>query len=1372
MSRNRKSQSGKPYDSSFALVKRITRRVSKYIPDSISSWFPSINEEETETVPPAKKQRTELNAPESWASEPVPSTSGQPDSCASASRPVNEAGPSGLSQAAQFPHRGLFPTSTPMQPARYLVPTSSGLGITADDGSNSSESTSGCSSLVPQENHMAEAPVETPVKNSQKGSQLYSLLFDPNSVNPSNEVSKITPQPPAKSKRPGFDPSVIRSPSICSSYRDVSKSPFYKGKTCYGGASAYRRSAGASPCFPNTSYELSNSTGSKRNSLSSNSRVPLNRHGSNHSLSWVENNGSPSPLLSAVTQRLLKAVESASPSNQSVANREAGNLKRKIENIYDYSSPPQQQTGPPIKSLNAPTVRDLMQNASKVQKVDAAKILTLPKSKPAWKDNHPLYTLRQEESASPKHVNKIRRNQSDIIDDLPEVVDLPQIPLQMKGLPTFDFAPKATTTKPAPSKPVTKVVEDDIIPFTFSAPIAAKPTHQPIQMAFKSPSQDSKHIFGSPAKIPELATASAGSSGQKELTTQKLVANAAPPVAAVPEKMSLPAGSGFGNMFKKAEGSWDCNSCCLNNRADAAKCVACETPRAKPTPPAPSVSTPAPATTSGGFGSLFKKAEGSWECPSCMLSNKSDAAKCVCCETLKPGSKPAASKPPSAASLTLNPPVITNPIIFSKPAGSWDCAECLISNKAESAKCVACETPKPGSTTAAPAVNSLGDKLKKPEKWACPVCLKTNEGDKQKCVACNCLNPGKPNAAVSKSAEKPKFSFGMPSQTDAPKKSEATSDSGFPKPMPEEEKSLFTFGAPKPSEGANEPKKGFVFGAVKKEDKEEKTSFSFGMLPAAKVAEEASKESKPAESSPAATAPAAASIQFIVPPASTAPKLKRKATDSDEPLPTSFIGSSPPKVNSSTKDDTSFAGVRFSPMASTKPKSPEPANSAEPPAKKAPTFNFLNEKQSDSTKTTLPSIFATKPSSTLDSSSNSLFSFASKGADQSSQKEEPKPSALFQFGSASKDIKSSTSSAFGAPVEKKPAFPSLTESAPAPSFSFTPKDSTPAFGSKPADPPAFGQKAPDASIFSSKSAEAVPSVFGLKPSEAPAFGSKPAASIAFGAKPSEPAAPSFGSDKLPSFKPLESTNSPFGAASTAAAPTFGSQNNLFSSSGTSSPAFGAANSSVFGQVAAPAASIFSVPGAAPTAQAPALPAFGAATPANASPFQASQPAANPSGGFSFGNNSGTPAAGSNFFAFGANKDKPAVGFGTNPLLAPKQAEIQQTPFSNQVTNSGFGSAASTPAFGAAPQPGGFNFGANPSPAFTPALQQTNAANMGGFNFNANQSVPQFNPEMRPTFNFTGNTGVPVFSATPAATSATNAALHARKIRKARRTHPR
>ncbi|XP_059485834.1 nuclear pore complex protein Nup153 isoform X2 [Neocloeon triangulifer] len=1346
MSRNKKSQSGKPYDSSHSFVKRMTRRVSEYIPNKLSSWFSSSNEDEAAVkdeqsrhqdpaqqqqqqhspqmqVPPAKRQRTELNTP-SWVAEPVPSTSSLPGPSTSASRAVHEAGPSGHQQNAKFSHKDLFPTSTPMHLNRYLVPTSSGLGIT-DEASNSSESTSGCSSLIPQENHMAEAPQDTSSKNTQRGSQLYSLLFDPNSVNPSNEVSKITPQPPAQSRRPNFDPSLIRSPSICSGNRiDVTKSPFYKGKTCYGGASAYRRSSGTFPSFLNTSLELMNSTGSLRSSLSA--RAPLNRHGANLSFSRIENNVSRSPQLSSLSQRILRAADAASPLSQSLAGREAGNLKRRIDTIYDYTPPQRQQHGPPTKSLNAPTVRDLLQN--KVHnKVDIARSLTLPKSKPAWKDNVPTYSLRQEESLSAKRCNKIRRNQNDIIEDLPDVVDLPQISLPLTSLPSFDFAPKAPSSNAFSVAP--SVNKSDLQVFTFSSPLAVEllpprltSTASPVtQTALSSPFQ-MKMV--SPKPIPvKPATETIG----KDAKDTKL------------DKKPLPAGSGFGDMFKKPEGSWECSECMVNNKAEAAKCISCNTPKVapkKPSAPLPAA-TPAAPLPSTGFGSIFKKAEGSWDCSVCLVNNKSDVNKCVSCDSPKLATQSATSQSAQVVSKPFSMPL--------KPSGSWECPDCMCNNKPEALNCPACNAAKPGSSsTPSVAVNSFGDMFKKPaDKWSCPVCKVDNGKDAPKCSSSSCSyeNPNKPKAKASEE-NKPKYSFGMPSGNGT--------TPAFTAPKADDAKSLFTFGAPKDKDGNAAPSKGFVFGETKTSEEDKPKTFTFGM-PAAKAAEEPPKVASPVK--PAQTAAPTISVQFVNPPATTAPKLKRKA-DAEEPSGGfMFNQSSPAKLNSLPKENSpaapQFAGLKFS-----LPKAAEEKKDAEPPAKKpGPSFNFLSEEDASTTpkKTENLSIFASKPSAFSQPSSTNtpLFGFPSQAEQAATKKNEPKPSGnpqMFQFSGPTKE------SAFGALAAKKTTFPISVTDSPK-SFAFGTNDTTPVFGVKSPEP--FGSKAPEpVAMFGAKEA---PLLFNSKPSEG--FGSKTTEIVPFGSKPLE-AVPS-----ITAFKPTGVPASPFGGSPATTTPaTFGS----FASSSpapSASSDFGASNPLLFGQ-ATTSVPVFGTP----AAQTATPPSFGHPAPT----FQMNQPVA-PAGGFSFGANTGTPTAtNNNMFAFG--KDKPATPFGSNTLMAPKPAEpnlfggqaAAPTPFATP--------SMGTPAFGSTQPAGGFNFSMNAPPAYPGAAQpqQANAGPVGGFQFNANQQVPQFNPEIRPSFNFTGSMGPTAFSATHTpSTPNPNAQMQARKIRKAtRRFQPR
>ena len=62
---------------------------------------------------------------------------------------------------------------------------------------------------------------------------------------------------------------------------------------------------------------------------------------------------------------------------------------------------------------------------------------------------------------------------------------------------------------------------------------------------------------------------------------------------------------------------------------------------------------PSAAQTPLGFGDKFKPEAGSWECDTCMLDNKSTVSKCVACETPKPGAKQSLNAPPGMYNITL-----------------------------------------------------------------------------------------------------------------------------------------------------------------------------------------------------------------------------------------------------------------------------------------------------------------------------------------------------------------------------------------------------------------------------------------------------------------------------------------------------------------------------------------------------------------------------------------------------------------------------------------------------------------------------------------------------------------------------------------------
>ena len=49
-------------------------------------------------------------------------------------------------------------------------------------------------------------------------------------------------------------------------------------------------------------------------------------------------------------------------------------------------------------------------------------------------------------------------------------------------------------------------------------------------------------------------------------------------------------------------------------------------------------------SSAGSLGVMFMKSEGSWECDTCMVVNKPDASRCIACEASRPGMKRTSSE--------------------------------------------------------------------------------------------------------------------------------------------------------------------------------------------------------------------------------------------------------------------------------------------------------------------------------------------------------------------------------------------------------------------------------------------------------------------------------------------------------------------------------------------------------------------------------------------------------------------------------------------------------------------------------------------------------------------------------------------------------
>ncbi|CAH6800743.1 Nup153 [Phodopus roborovskii] len=261
------------------------------------------------------------------------------------------------------------------------------------------------------------------------------------------------------------------------------------------------------------------------------------------------------------------------------------------------------------------------------------------------------------------------------------------------------------------------------------------------------------------------------------------------------------SGSEFGESLK-AGSLWQCETCLIQNKVTDNKCIACQAAKLSPkeTAKQAGIGTPSksdkPASATGtGFGDTFKPAVGTWDCDTCLVQNKPEAVKCVACETPKPGTGvkrtlplAVASESPvtaSSSSCTGTTGTLGFGDKFKRPVGSWECPVCCVCNKAEDNKCVSCMSEKPGSVSASsssPVSASLSsggclglDKFKKPEgSWDCEVCLVQNKADSTKCIACESAKPGTKSefkgfgTSSSLNPAPSTFKFGIPSSSSGP----------------------------------------------------------------------------------------------------------------------------------------------------------------------------------------------------------------------------------------------------------------------------------------------------------------------------------------------------------------------------------------------------------------------------------------------------------------------------------------------------------------------------------------------------------------------------------------------------------------------------
>ncbi|KAK2886899.1 hypothetical protein Q8A67_015127 [Cirrhinus molitorella] len=1204
-------------------------------------------------------------------------------------------------------------------------------------------------------------------------------------------------------KKPAFNLSVFGTSSssvLNSSALNTSQlgdSPFYPGKTTYGGAAALRsaRSRPATPYQP-----------------------PVRRQ-----IKAKPAGAQPCGVTSATARRILQSLERMSspladakriPST--VSSPLSASLNHTDLDISSFQSKRKrlEPSVPPVQKLVVPAAAAVSGNRSisfrpsltpggvnrGVEKsnretpVRQSPPVSDPAQAPSASTSSLSYPLSSTPSTSSagsgggkmKRERAIRPSSKRPDDEVAEEPDLPPASLPSNfTLPSFNFSsPPPTSSLASRTTPLSTVSEKPAaykepsapsmpppVPFTFSSPIvkataASPPSFSPSSgFTFSAPTMKTGPSYSNGKIVPSVAPVKSVASEEKEfegpfkpakvlkqgsvLDILKGSGFASPSQNSVDKPLlsttTSPAPlSGFGDKFRPPAGSWTCGTCLVQNKSTDKKCVACLAPQ--PNTDSASKSDSKPTEAPPSISSLFAPPPGSWDCDTCLVRNKPDVVKCVACDTAKPGTGvkssltlPAlseASSTLSAASSTSTSTTTTASSAtgllgfgdkFKKPEGSWDCDVCMVQNKAQDVKCVACQSSKPGAAIAtavltpasAPAsaaapLLGFGDKFKKPEgSWECEVCCVQNKAEDQMCVACQSAKPGAKilsrgfslSSGVHSSSvdfNSVCFEFGT-SSTDSTSSglkfggafSDTTSTTGGFKfgigSSDSTSKSEgFKFGS---SSSDAAPSGGVKLGGVSSESTATKESVSKGFSFGGSVDNSLDKKTKSQDSSAgfkfgsgggitfSTQAPASENSSFLF---GAKPGEKGSSNSSfsfSVPQPKAEKDDAPATSETvSTTTTTTAANVvpifgKSLVAESSAPKFGEPSTKGQTLVTSNFTFGKTEEK-----KDTSPA-----PSSAF------LFG-ASKEADK------PAPTVGFSFGEPDppKDFPKPTLT-FGKPAESaeppKPSFSfgqSMTEtSAPKPSFGFMANSSsTPASSSS--TPSLFGT--PTTSSLAPAPAPSSTFVFGQSTSSENTM----AKSFVFGQQPqdSQPAPPA-----APSAAPAPAQPFQFGAGTNSSSPAFNFGGAASSTPASAAPApappanpspfvfssatpasgFGSGQTPIFGQSASqPSAPAFGSAAPSFTATASPASAFGAkpnsgpvfGQQVNPTPTFGSAASSTGQGGFQFGGTGGFGASGNNnnVFAFGAGSAAPAT-----PAASPAMPAL------NPPSGGGF-SFGQTPAF--------------------------------------------------------------------------------------------
>ncbi|XP_071554192.1 uncharacterized protein [Temnothorax nylanderi] len=767
----------------YSFVRKVATKVTDFIPQSswISKWFNTSqdneatlegrgNSEETELEddvqqPPSKRARIRMDVthpPGTFSIQTRVKTALNTVKPSKEQYPVHSemtedflepatAGPSGI---------GRLISSTPAVQADIRTVTShrsdlnslasstnNGIANGMDDNSESSESTSGCSSLIPQINRH-EGPsnlLYNSTFTSRKRHVDDKLTFTNHLQSPRSLFLDSNSRDTLSSRRPSFNASIITNTADRASSLS---SPFYSGNITFGGANAaslYKRSRN----IFNNSNEIQLKVPRRTNVEVQPSDMEVDSSG-----------------MSQTAKKILEALEHFSSPISDAKKIPLKNTNNAVSTVMNRKRAREEVANPTARiglrhltrELTVPTVPDILKLRRRQKLQDttlmARKIVSARSDPPPSRQE---YQLRAEDADSERYRGKLKGKSKVNLEQQETVapVNLPNIPLPITTLPNFNFTlplpPSYSAGKTVANKENTftfaspiKVTEAEkslqsVDNFTFSNPIIAEDgannTTDPnsrsateneftVDYAITSiPNSFPNFIWAGSSTAPRLKAKvkngkndSVGSAMSKELKSgsvmdalfQKsnkmecnLIGQSSSGLASETTHTDKTASTSVGSDSDIAntygtESSWECSECMIRNNSTDKQCTACKTSRSNPNKKTSLPSTSTTDTTvvetkpvaQDCFGSQFKLSTNQWECAACCVRNKQSDATCVACATPKPKSSSTIQKTVKSQNSDLMEK-------FKPAEGSWQCSGCLLRNSANVITCVCCNTSKP-----------------------------------------------------------------------------------------------------------------------------------------------------------------------------------------------------------------------------------------------------------------------------------------------------------------------------------------------------------------------------------------------------------------------------------------------------------------------------------------------------------------------------------------------------------------------------------------------------------------------------------------------------------------------------------------------------